>query len=257
MLNDYVPMNNNPNGMYNNYNISPNPMGNVMNVGSGYNNTNNGYYNSNNMYNNYFNPYLAIQQNQAREAQMKEQQRTESDMMKRISRAVNKASGSEISDDTLGEIYDYKEPEQYKVDPDSVEYMQSFVASLYITDNRYLPQDIQFVNRFNQMYDQAKQMCPDDISMYDYNQKMSEQYVQMLIDNNREKQRDVSKLYNSNDYNKLLNMNSKSSSYFNSIFNGGNMNNNVSVDDMEVTLPNHLANEYQSRRKQFLESILS
>ena len=35
------------------------------------------------------------------------------------------------------------------------------------------------------------------------------------------------------------------------------MNNNVSIDDMEITLPNHLANEYQTRRKQFLDAILN
>lgn len=244
------PMNNVPNQ----YNINPNPMGNILNIGSqGYNG---GYYN--NMYNNYYNPYLAMKQQQQAEAMFKEQQRQQSDIMKKISRAVNKSSGYDISEESLNSLYDYKEPEQYKVDTESVEYMQSYVTNLHLNGYQYTPQEIAYVNHFNSQYDKSKQQYPDDISMYDFHIKMSENYVDMLLEKEKEKQKDVSKLYNNDDYRKLLNMNSNNNTYFNSIFNGGNNNqNNVSIDDMEISLPNHLANEYQSRRKQFLDAILN
>jgi len=249
--NNFPPINNMmPNPMYQ---VQPNPMGNILSIGQqGYNG---GYYN--NTYNNYYNPYLAIKQQEIAQAQLKEQMRQQSDVMKKISRAVNKAAGVDISNETLDKIYNYQEPEQYRPNPDSSEYMQSFVANLYVNGMDHLPQDVQYVHYFNSMYDRTKQMIPDDVSMYEYNNMMSEQYVQMLQDKEKDRQRDISKLYNNNDYHKLLNMNNKSGSYFNSIFNGGNMNNNVSIDDMEVSLPNHISNEYQSRRKQFLDAILS
>lgn len=247
MFNNYVPTGNVP------YNIQPNPIGNVMPISQqGYVG---GYYN--NMYNNYYNPYLAIQAQQAREAQFKEEQRKQSDIMKKISRAVNKAAGSDISDEDLNKIYDYKEPERCKTDTDSVEYMQSYVYNLHVNGLNYLPQDIQYINYFNSMYDKTRQEIPNDISMYEYNNKMSEQYIQMLLDKDKQKQKEISKLYNNNDYRKLLDMNSKSNSYFNSIFNGRTMDNNVTIDDMEISLPNHISNEYQTRRKMFIDAILN
>lgn len=251
MLNDYYsPINNMPN---NGYGIQPNPIGNILNIGQqGYNG---GYYN--NTYNNYYNPYLAIKNHELMQTQLREEQRVQSSMMMMISKAVNKAAGQEMPNERLEELYGYKDPERYVPKPDSMEYEQNLIVGMYLNESNYLPQDIQYINYFNSMYDTAKQECPDNISMYDYNQKMSEKYVKMLVDIDKEKQKDVSKLYNNKDYNKLLDMNSNGSSYFNSIFNGANGNSNVSIDDMEVTLPAHLSNEYQSRRKQFLDAILN
>ena len=248
--NNFPPINNMPNQMYS---IQPNPMGNILNIGQqGYNG---GYYN--NIYNNYYNPYLALKQKEIAEAQMKEELRKQSDIMKKISRCVNKAVGVDISDEQLDKLYNYQPIQPDKIDYESPEYMQAYVANLHVNGMKYLPQDVQFVQYFNSMYERSRQEVLNDISMYEFNNKMTEQYVQMLLDREKEKQKDISKLYNNNDYRKLLNMNKKSSNYFNSIFNGNNMNNNVSIDDMEITLPNHLANEYQTRRKQFLDAILN
>jgi hypothetical protein len=51
-------------------------------------------------------------------------------------------------------------------------------------------------------------------------------------------------------------MHSKSNTYFNSIFKGGNNQGETTIDDLEIKLPGHLSNEYQERRAKFLESIM-
>lgn len=245
----------NQNGIYPNGYIPPNPIGNVMSIGNlGYNNQAGmgGYYN--NMYNNYYNPYLAQQQEQLRQAQLMEQERARSDMFKTISKNVNKALGVEVDDEYL-KRYDPETNNAKAVDEELA--ITERLLNLHYNGFYGNYEAIRFIEANNRHFDQVKQMYPDDMSPVEFSEKFADIYVDYLQDKEKESRRNLTQLYDRNGYNQLINMHRNPNSYFSSVFQGGTMNKEVTIDDMEVKLPNHMSNEYQMRRQAFMQSILS
>lgn len=258
-------MNGQNNGIYPNGYIPPNPISNVVPIGNtGYNTMNNnmgnmnGYYNNNNvynnMYNNYYNPYLAAQQEQMRQAQLMEQQRAQSDMFKSISRKVNKSLGREVDDEYL-KRYDPEDPRQVKQDEELI--ITNRLLNLHYNGYYGNYEAQRFIEANNRHFEQIKQQYPDDMSMLEFSEKFADIYVEHLQDKEKESRKNLTQLYDRNGYNQLIQMHKNSNNYFSTVFQGGNPNREVTIDDMEVKLPNHMQNEYQARRQAFLSAILN
>lgn len=258
MFNQQSPIVNNmmgQQGIYPNGYIPPNPIGNVMSIGNiGYNTnqpTMGGYYN--NIYNNYYNPYLAQQQEQLRQAQLMEQQRAQSDLFKSISKNVNKALGVEVDDEYL-KRYDPEVEKAKNVDEELL--ITNKLMNLHYNGYYGNYQAISYIEANNKHYEQVKQQYPDDMSMLDYSIKFADLYVEYLQDKEKQSRKNLTQLYDRNGYNQLIQMHKNPNNYFSSVFQGGNNNRDVSIDDMEIKLPNHMNNEYQMRRQAFMQSIL-
>lgn len=260
--NGYIPSNNIGNivgisnqGYNTNYNMYNGmmPNNNMSNMG--------GYYN--NQYNNYYNPYLAQQQQQIRETQMREQMRSQTDILKKISKNINKALNNNI--DNMDQHLQRYNPENFYNQggnngfyQDEEERIHNKLLNIHfngIEGNMYSMRHIQANNI---LYDQEKQKRPDDMTMNEYNRSAMEIINDINQQEARNRQRNLSSLYNSNQYNQLVKMNGHANSYFNSMFNGTAMQQrDMNIDDMEVKLPSHLSQSYQERKKAFFDSIFN
>ncbi|MGL5330504.1 MAG: hypothetical protein ACRDD7_14630, partial [Peptostreptococcaceae bacterium] len=231
--------------------IPPNPIGNTMAIGS--NGYNGGYYS--NIYNNYYNPYLAAQQAQIQQVQLAEQQRMQSDVLKSISRAVNKSIGTDIQDwDKHLSQYDPQDQRMQQQDPE--ELITQRLLNLNqngFNGNIFAYQTIVANNAY---YDKVKQQYPDDMESLEFSKQFGEIYVEMLQDRQKQLGKNLGQLYDRNGYGQLVQMHKNNNSYFNTVFGNKQPQGNISIDDMEIKLPNHLQNEYQDRKQAFLNSIL-
>lgn len=247
--------------MYNNYmgnngsfTVPPNPIGNIVNVS---NNGYNPYGNMNGYYNNnygYYNPYLEAQQRQIQEAQMREQERNQSNIWKEISKSVNKAMHVEIDNmDKHLQMYDPESMRQEEVDYDRV-VTNNIFNSLQTGYYGNLQRD-RIVESHNTLYDKSISKYKD-MGFVEYANNFSNIYLEMLEKQKLEQERNLSQLYNRNDYKSLINSSGSSNSYFNTIFKARQSD---SIDDNEIQLPGYLKDNLnaslQERKKKFFDSI--
>lgn len=243
-------------GIYQQGYIPPNPISNVSIGGTGYNNNMNmgGYYS--NVYNGFYNPYLVAQQQQAIEAQRREEQRKHSDMMKMISKNVNKALGNDI-ENMEQHLKQYDPVEQQAVEIDFEEQTTYRLMNIRQHGGTVNPQVAAYINGINNMYDKTREEFPSDMSMYDFNNKAGKLYMDMLIEENNRKSKQLNQLYNSEQFNQLLKMHNSGNGYFSSAFSNKPAGMDVSIDNMEVHLPSHLQNVYQQRKQAFFNEIMN
>lgn len=231
--------------------IQMQPIGNI-NTSNGYNMG--GYYT--NVYNNYFNPYLARQQQELMEAKMREQANQQVDMMKFISRKANRASGYDISDEELDKLYkpDYQQQSEVDTELNTMHRLAALYSQGTVnTPNMIAMRNIQMQNY---MHDQMKQRFPDSMGIYEYGTKAHELVFESYKDKMDRASRDISKLYNQDQYSQLVKLHSNTNNYFQSTFNQGQNNPNTSVNDLEISLPTHLKDMVSERRAAFINSIL-
>lgn len=265
------PYNYNMAGMYNG--IPANPIGNIAPLGyGGYNyygtgNTYNmgGYYSG--LYNNY-NPYLIKQQQELYAAQLREQQRQQCDIYSKLYKASCSYLGCEPQQDILESFNDSEEDYlQYmndeekniyfkkKQQEDYIKYNQQKIFALQnMQPNMYYQQASNaYYNAYQKIYSDYKKAVPDDMSLQEYLEGPGRvDYLNYLEREERKKKADLSKLYNKNDYDSLLNMH-KHTLFGNSVFNP-----DASIDDQEVHLPNMVSEvTKQERRRRFMEALLS
>lgn len=266
-LNNNSPIVNNMmgNGIYPNGYIPSNPIGNIVGIGTnGYNNMGGmmnmgGYYN--NRYNNYYNPYLAQQQRQMQEAQMREQMRAQTDILKSISRSVNKALGATMDMDKHLEqynpenFYNLNQGMGYTYNQDEDQLIHQKLMNVHCNGVQGNLASMRLIQANNILYDQEKQKRPDEMSLNDFNRSAGEMIRDIEMEEMKNRQRNLTGLYNSNQYNQLVKMNGQANSYFNSMFQGTAMQKDMNIDDMEVKLPTHLVQTYQERKKAFFDTI--
>lgn len=236
------PIMNNMFGTVPNYGTVP-QIGNIG--GFGYNMG--GYYN--NMYN-YYNPYEIRRQQELMEAQMKEQRRQYVDLQKMMIRCCNTYFGDK-TDDQLIDLYFNQQVNPQKIrDVEEYNHLASIEANL--GNNLYINyNNINYINKCAEISEKIQQRDPMDESLYDYLSKAGELYVKALENDNKQKTNDLTQLYHKGNVQRLLNMHN------NSKFNA--FNKDFNIDDMEVSLPEHLkgGSEYQRRKQQFLNAILN
>ncbi len=238
-------------------NYQPN---NMINFGSGYNQpygyqqpygyngyNNGGYYN-----NNYtiYNPYLIAEQQKAAEAQRKERLRQRTDMMKRLSRNVNKALGYDISDDELHDLYD---PSEFRTSERDLEIQNTFrlmQIDQYNTNMNFVYTNPLYTAMGRVQENIQKKLDPE----MDLNEFL-EISGELISDNIKNevlmKRREINNLYNRSDYQKLIDLRSGGSNF------PGTFKPNANIDDMEIQLPEHLKNNYKKRKEKFIEAIIN
>lgn len=240
-------------GIYNNMNIypQPQPIGNIMNIsGYGYNNypgIMGGYYNP--YVQGYYNPYLIHKQQQALEAQIREQQRQQSDIWKKLSRNVNTVLQTVENIDEHVKKYD-------PVDTYSEEYLEAIKYNKLMNLKPLNTEEIinSNIQRINNQIQQTKKEFPDDMSLMDFFDKAGELLLEIRLEEMKKKQRDVSQLYDRNGYQSLIKSYAGNSNYFNTVFNN-KPRKEITIDDLEVNLPNSISNEFYEKKRAFLESI--
>lgn len=234
----------------------PNPIGNMMNIsGQGYNTQGQmgGYYNPYNS--GYYNPHLMYQQQKALEAQQKEEERQQADLWKKLSRNANKIHHQIDDIEEHVKRYDPIDCNQELQDMDRY----NRLASLTSTQQTNYDTSGRIISQVNTIIHQTKQVFSDDMDLVEYFEKAGELILEARIQDNRNKQRNLSKLYNGNSYKDLINYHSTGprNSYFNSVFRNNMDNRNINIDDLEVTLPSNIGNGYHERRSMFMDAILN
>lgn len=248
-----------------NYTIPKSPIGNVAGMpgstmGIGNNGYNGGYYS--NTYSNYYNPYVASKQQEILRAQQMEYQRRETDIMKKMSKQANRYNGKEMSEEELNKIYDPQSCQQYNqgYTQEMYEAMQTHKLMMHAINQRLnkLPKP---VNEQEQIHytvsSKYKEQFPDDMGVFEYLDNAWKIAQEAKDEELRREQRNLSKLYNRNQYNELLKMHSNTSNYFNSALTnpmGTSHYSNANIDDMEISLPEALKKS-NLRKQQFLDSI--
>lgn len=222
------------------------PNGNMIGFGTqGYNNMG-GYYSQNY---NIYNPYLMEERRKAEEAQRKEQARQRSDMMKTLSRKVNKALGDEISESALKDLYD---PEELKTSEEDREIRDMHrIMQISLMQEQMGPQPDPLVTAMAMHQEKQQQKLNPDMTLSEFLSEAGGWMMDAIKEEALAKRREVNNLYNSNDYRRLIDSRSNGMHF------GGTLNPNASIDDMEISLPQHLKNEYQLRKEKFIASIIN
>lgn len=225
--------------------------GNMIGIGNvGYGNTypiTGGYYN-----NNYtiYNPYLIEQQKRAQEAQRMEFMRQSADTMKMVSRKVNKALGNEITDERLRELYD---PEELRTTPEELDIQNNNRLRYVDQFNNYQSYEYQnpLYTAMGRVQEENQKKLPVDMGLYEFLSVGGEMIFDQIKKDALNQRKAVNELYNRNDYKQLIEARSKSNNF------APTFNPNASTDDMSISLPEHLKNEYQRRKELFMEAIIN
>lgn len=241
--------------------IPSSPIGNIVSIGNiGYNtNTGNSAYYGMGI-NNRYNPYYR-QQQEMMIAQQRETMRCQSDIMKKISRSAHKALGEEVDDEFLNKRYDPQFEMQYQQrDPD--EDIYNSLVNMQTT-GREIPYNVYCYNMnvgANNYCEQMKQRFPDDISMAEYHDRAGELLIEAALEKQHQQEKNLTKLYNTNGYTEMIQRYKKQASYFNTLLGDKSRNintNGETIDDINVSLPNHLSTELMRRKSAFLNSIMN
>lgn len=250
------------------YEYQPN-IGN-LGVTGGYGEINSGYYNYNNT-GGYYNPYLAQKKREREIEEARQSQKYQSNIMKKLSRN---------SQNILG-VYDENEFEEHAKQYDPV--WSSMTNEQYIEytelenlarvhelskrqesgeiDNYNTMYQNQKIDRINMEIDKNKDKfgINDDMSMMEFFDVAGNILLEQKIEETRRGRRDMSELYNKDNYGKLIDLHSGKYNYFNSIGNGNNLGRlkHHNIDDMEVTLPSNMSEQYAKRKAEFINQLLN
>ena len=227
--------------------------GNMIGIGTyGYNTpvmNNGGYYTNN--YNTMFNPYLMDQQRKAEEARALERARQNSDMMKKISRKVNHSLGNEISEEILKNLYD---PVELRTSESDLIMQTTF--RLIELDNYNLQNPFVYQNplysAMGRVQEKNIEKLNPEMDLHDFLEIGGELVSNAIKDEAMRRRKDAQALYNRSDYQKLIEARSGGSITFNR-----SLNPDANIDDMEISLPEHLKNEYTRRKALFMEKIIN
>lgn len=257
-----------------------NPIGNVLNMGSGYNQPNmnigynqiqpqminnnplgqmSGYYNG--MYNNMYNPYLLRQQMQRQQALEQERKRKELDTWKMMSTAANNYTGV-YNEQQMQERLKMYDPKAYEEDEELKEYMKTNRLMQINQSNQngqssYQHQILQNqINYINDMVSKSQEQF-GEMSLAEFmNTAMGDLLYEAKMQEYKRRQRQLGGMYNSQQYNQLINQSQPGSSYFNSIYdNNKPFQSNIDISDMEISLPNSIQSEMEARKARFLNAL--
>lgn len=238
MYNPHSPIINNMyNGMQPNGCIPSMPIGNI-----GYNG---GFYNG--VYNNYYNPYLQAQIQKQQQQQYEQQLKQQSDVLVQMSRTAHAATGSIPNEDNLKKMYYPQQINPQQQSKEDMEYVN--IQRRQFARDTSVIKDMAISNEINKFYKDNQKYVREDMSFEEFCQNSGALLYDISVQESVAQQRDLSKLYNKNDYSKLIN-----GGYNNNLFRP-----EVTLDDMSVfpSLGQKLKDEYAIRKQQFMDAILN
>lgn len=198
------------------------------------------------------NPYLIQRQMELQRIQEEEMAKQQASIMKMISKNVNNYLGVEVDDEYLSQ-YDpvYKDPKEIKCEQNwgHVQHLEQLLQS-----QTKIKTKVDTINENNNArMAKMKETYPDDMSLFDFLERAGELYAEAVTNKRQQQEKQVNRLYQQSSYSNLLNIHNNGS-YYNKIMNF--QPDDVSVDDLEVTLPENLARTYDKRRADFFAAIL-
>ena len=236
----------------------PQPIGNMVNMGIGYNQpmmSNMGPYYNSGMQTGIYNPYLMQQRQRQMEAQMRQQEIQNANQFKEMSRRVNKALG--LHQDDIEEHIKRYDPQFIKEQHMTEEQREDMnTMRLMRISNMNIQSTPQQNYEYNAMMKERTRMEEQfkDMNLADFFESYGEEANRLAEQELKLQQRQLNRLYNSDQYNKLINMHNQSN-YFGSIYNKGEAIKNTSIDDMEIPIPTSIQESLQRKKMAFLNSI--
>ncbi len=198
------------------------------------------------------NPYLIQRQMEIQRLQEEELEKQQAGLMKMISKNVNSYLGVEVDEDFLKQ-YDpvYKDPKEIKCE-------QNWSRMVHLEQLSQSPNKVQTrvytINQNNNIrIAKMKERYPDDMTLFEFLEIAGELYNEAITSKIQQQEQQVNRLYQQSSYSNLLNIHNNGS-YYNKIMNF--QPDDISVDDLEVTLPENLARTYDQRRADFFKAIL-
>lgn len=204
--------------------------------------------------NNYYtqNPYLVQRQMELQKMQEEEANRQQASIMKFISRNVNRSLGYEVNDEYLSQ-YDpvYRDPKEIQCE----QHWDRMQRLEQLSQQQQVSTPVTRMNdNNNARIAQMKERYPDDMDLFAFLEVAGELYCEAVAEKGRQQEVQINRLYNQNDFRQLLNLHNTGGSYYSSIMNFNP--DDVSIDDMEITLPENLARSYSERKAKFFNAIL-
>lgn len=215
---------------------------------------NGGYYNYNpyNGYNPYYyNPIYYQRQQEEYEKQKKQEFNNQVTVWKTFLRSTDVYYGVETDEEKLNQrfsedrLIEYQQYQNELAEHQNIYNIVNAAHQQRIYDEQmeqYRLQQIQEINEKN------KQNEDGDLLSF-LRGPATERYIQAL-ENRSQASRVMKNLYDQSAYSRLLGVHENNLGMF------GSLRQNVSIDDMEIQLPQHLKTEREIKRKQFMESIL-
>ena len=206
-------------------------------------NTMGGYYTNNYNPVNFYEYHKQLQQQKEEE---RKQQVGVSNLWKRLARGCHEVLNSDIEDmDEYLKKYDVVEAEtdQQEVQMNRAIENINRVHATAVEGNVFLQREQE--ERYR-MFQEEKQRVPDSTGLYDFLDMAGGIYLEMIISKAKEAERDVTKLYSSNQYKQLIDIHNRL------------VNRTTNIDDMEIQLPPSLKNnEFEARRNAFMAAIMN
>ena len=234
-------INNMYNGMQPNGCIPSMPIGNIG-YNTGYNG---GFYNG--VYNNYYNPYLQAQIQKQQQQQYENQLIQQSNILMQMSKTAHAVSGSTVNEEQLKKMYYPQELNKQQQSQADLEYAE--IQRRQFAQDTSIYKDIAITNEINKFQKENSKFVREDMSFEEFCKNSVDLLYDISVKESLAQQRDLSRLYNKNDYSKLLN-----GGYNNNLFRP-----EVTLDDMSVfpSLGQKLKDEYAIRKQQFMDAILN
>ena len=216
-----------------------------------------GYYNGNyNMYNPFYYQQIQQQQQEAYNNYIKQQQ----EISNRLTAGAYQYTGTDIPDRMISN-YSYTDEQrreiyQYQQEGQKAQYIDYRYREAKENSKSYIKdKKLAFMRNVEVQKEADDSLVSKDADLYEF---MENGYKLNLAIDQRERQKkeqDLRQLYNQNSYQALLNMHNNIAGYRNVYDNIQP----ISIDDMEVSLPSHLAtnDEYIARRNAFINRILN
>ena len=201
------------------------------------------YYNQNGsyqnmMYNTMYNPYEQERLRKEKEEQERQKALNRLTIQSMFERNLAAYVGADIDQQTpeeqlreIQEEYAYLQDLQAYKDEHSGFDMDGFHLITY--EREMIP-------------DSERQQTPEDVDPVEWMNNMGYMIAQNMAEELKHQKNNLSRAYNSRNYNQLLSMHNSSYDPYTI----------TSVDDMEVKLPSEMNTEYQKRRERFMQALL-
>lgn len=200
-------------------------------------------------YNPYMDPRYIRQQQEAELKRQQQEYQNQVDAMTSIIRSANTLNGRETDEEALS---------RYFARPDTEQYNQYMEEQQYLSTMDQIIVASQQQKEYERQREEAiaKEMAEREEShesLYEFLKGSArERYIQTL-EQRGARMYQMKNLYDKSAYSRLLQVQEGNSR--NNMFNA--LNPLVTIDDMEITLPQSLQNERELKRKQFMESIMA
>jgi hypothetical protein len=226
-------------------------------------------YNNNMGYNGYYgqgfvNPYTMQQQQQQYELQQQQQYNSEYNKLRDIFKSLDQFYNGPLSPEEEKEFdNDFENKFGYKAFQEEQLRMQQQQQLINNMRNDYpkypipIPREqIEAMELINRNIERNKELGDISLGELMTGNKMEDkglEYTDEIMSTKLQKNSNLGAIYNRSQYNDLINMhsNNSSSGMYNALLNGPN------VDDLTVSLPDHLKNEHAMRKAKFLEAIMN